>query len=202
MNRLRFAFLACGLLAVLSINGNAQQSAALRVSGRVSPALKLSTGGPGSSRLTGASASVQATVYAQGDEQIVIALSAPGQTGPLSISIPIEVRTNVAYELLAASTAEGCAPKLAARVESVRASGPQTANEAVERARFNAPQATLDAIGAALLDGPRVSKAGNFSTPTNALLVNLVVRLSEAPQSSCAWHATLRLSLRPLTANP
>jgi hypothetical protein len=202
MNRLRFAFLACVLLAVLSINGSAQQSAALRVSGSVSHALRLSIGGPASSTLTGASASVQATVYEQGSEQVVVVLSAPGQTGPLSISIPIEVRTNVAYELLAASTTEGCAPTLAARVESVRASGPQTANEAVERARFNAASATLDAIGAALLDGPRVSKAGNFSTPTNALLVNLVVQLSEAPQSSCAWQATLRLSLRPLTANP
>jgi hypothetical protein len=201
MNRLRFAFLACALLAVLSINSNAQQSALLRIGGRVSHALKLTVGRPASSMLTGASASVQATVYEQGSEQIVV-LSAPGQTGPLSISIPIEVRTNVAYELLAASTTEGCAPTLAARVESVRASGPQTANEAVERARFNAAPATFDAIGAALLDGPRVSKAGNFSTPTNALLVNLVVRLSEAPQSSCAWHVTLRLSLRPLTGNP
>ncbi|HKQ09104.1 MAG TPA: hypothetical protein VJ464_28535 [Blastocatellia bacterium] len=202
MKRLRFAFLACALLAVLSINGSAQQSAALRVSGSVSHALRLTVGGPASRTLTSASASVQATVYEQGSEQLVVALSAPGQTGPLSISIPIEVRTNVAYELLAASTTEGCAPILAAHVESLRASGPQTANEAVERARFNAAPATIDPIGAALLDGPRVSKAGNFSTPTNALLVNLVVQLSEAPQPSCAWRATLRLSLRPLTANP
>ena len=202
MNRLRFTFLACALLAVLSINGSAQQSAAVRISGRVSPALKLSLGGPASNTFAGASASVQATVYEQGSEQIVVVLSAPGQTGPLSISFPIEARTNVDYELLAASTTDSCTPIIAARVESVRASGPQTANEAVERARFSAAPATLDAIGAALLNGPRVSKAGNFATPTNALLINLVVRLSEAPQSSCARQATLRLSLRPLTANP
>ena len=42
MNRLRLTSLACALLAVLSINGVAQQGAALRISGTVSPAIKLS----------------------------------------------------------------------------------------------------------------------------------------------------------------
>ena len=201
MNRLRLTSLACALLAVLSINGIAQQGAALRISGSVSPAIKLSLGGPASSAFADASASVQATAYEQGSGQIVIALSAPGQTGQTSISIPIEVRTNVAYELLAALTTDGCAPAIAARVESVGASGPLTANDAVERARIGAVPATLDAARAALLNGPRISKAGNFSTPTNALRIKLLVLLSEAPQTSCAWHATLRLSLRPLASS-
>ncbi|HJQ27525.1 MAG TPA: hypothetical protein VKA60_26805 [Blastocatellia bacterium] len=197
MKRIRLASLACTLLAVLAINGTAQQGAALRVTGRVSGATRLSLGGPLSTALAGASASVQATAYEQGSEQIVITLSAPDQTGEASLSIPLEVRTNVAYELLAALTADACASTVTARVESVRASGLLTMNDAVERTRFSDAPVTFAAAGAALLEGPRVSKAGNFSTPTNALRINLVVRLSAAPQTGCAGKATLRLWLRP-----
>ncbi len=110
------------------------------------------------------------------------------------------MRTNVDYELLAALAADACAPTVTARVESVRASGPLTMNDAVERTRFSDAPVTFAAAGAALLEGPRVSKAGSFSTPSNALRINLVVRLSAAPQTGCAWKATMRLSLR--AANP
>ena len=197
MKSIRRTSLTCALLAVLSLNGIAQQGAALRVTGHVSPAARLSLGGPVSNASADASTPVQATALEQGGEQIIIALSAPAQTAQTSISIPIQLRSNAAYELLAALAVDGCAPTVAAHVESVRASGPLTASGAVERVRFSDAPVTLNAGGATLLDGPRVSKAGNFSTPTNALLINLVVQLSDAPQANCAWHATLRLSLRP-----
>lgn len=196
MKKFRLASLACALLVVLTINGTAQQGAALRVTGRVSAATRLSLDGPASYASAGTLAAVQANAYEQGNEQIVIALSAADQSGEASISIPLELRTNVAYELRGALAADGCAPVIAAHVESVRASGPLTMREAVEGARFNEAPVALDAGGIALLNGPRVSKAGNFLTPTNALRINLVVRLSATPQTGCAWHAQLRLVLR------
>ena len=144
---------------------------------------------------------MQATAYEQGSGQIVIALSAPGQTGQTSISIPIEVRTNVAYELRAAATAaDGCAPVINARIESVGVSGTQAMRDAAQGAAFSGSPARLEAAPAALLNGPRISKAGTFSTPTNALRIKLIVTVSQQPLSACDWHATVRLSLRPAAA--
>jgi hypothetical protein len=201
MNLFRPASVACALLAALTINGLAQQGAALRISGRVSPAVKLSLAYGGQAAGAGANAAeaqVQVNAYEEGNNLIVIALSAPGHKDQARIAIPIEVRTNVAYELLAASTAsDGCAPAIAAHIESIRVSGTLAVKGAAERSVPTLSPAHLDTTPAMLLKGPRISQAGNFFTPTNALLVNLIVVLSEKPQTTCGWHAALRLSLRP-----
>src|SRR5438270_11241330 len=120
MNLFRPASVICALLVMWSTNGLAQQGAAVRISGRVSPAVKLSLVAGWQAALAptnAAAAPLQATAYEVGNELIFIALSAPGHTEPVSISIPIEVRTNVAYELRAAATAaDGCAPVINGRI--------------------------------------------------------------------------------------
>ena len=110
----------------------AQQGAGMiRISGGVSPALKLSIG----SNLQ-LPAGTHAAVEAKGLDFIEIGLSGDGQSNPSQMTIPLEIRTNVGYKLsLSLPSSSGCLPGLAASIATVRASGEAVVPGATETSR-------------------------------------------------------------------
>jgi hypothetical protein len=190
------AFIA-GWILLVSISPLAlaqQVSGTIQISGRVSPALKLSVGSI--PRLTDG---IQAVVEAQGPGFIQIGLRGDGQGEAPRLTIPLELRTNVGYELnLTLLSTSGCQPGLAASIGSIRASGAAVKSGAAETSRRANAIDRLDLNNqVTLLIGPRVSARGNFATAGNALLVDLNIAGTENSGSACPWRASLRISLHP-----
>lgn len=188
------ALLACAL----SINGGSfahagQDKAQFSISGRVSPALKLSIGkdffnaGAGLSVKIEQSAISSAVITLRGD-----------MSSPSRLVIPIEIRTNVAYEVkMERLHLKDHAPELVARVASVRASGKGCAAIAVENSEPSGPFDLMSARGeASMIRGPRVSLAGNFDSPMNALVIDLHI---DAGESAGNWQAAFRVWVEQAT---
>ncbi|HXG91197.1 MAG TPA: hypothetical protein VNN73_02365 [Blastocatellia bacterium] len=189
---------ACALCASGAHAALAQQDrAAVRITGAVSPALKLST-----VRITDG-AGVHATVEVSGLDSAIVTLEGNGQGSAARITIPLEIRTNVAYELKEETLyAEGCAPDVIASANSIRASGAGVAPKAIDESKKQEPinftgqmNPTGQQNAGVLITGPRVSLAGNFTSSNNALLVNLDIDLNNQTRG-CRWRLVFRLSLR------
>jgi hypothetical protein len=193
--RLSPVILGCFLFVSSSTVTRAQQeSGAVRISGRVSPALKLATGG--SLQLPDGA---RAVIESSGPDFIEIQLSGDEQSDGRLMTIPLELRTNVGYELkLALLSSSGCAPRLAASIGAIQASGAAVMAGAAEASRpsdiIRLEQPGDKAIG---LSGPRISARGNFTTAGNALRVNLNIAATKTVESACPWRASLRISLQP-----
>ena len=170
------------------------------ISGRVSPALKLSLqpGWQSASNLPGNS-ELRIAAEPGGVNSVDLTLSETGSGGPSLVAIPLEMRTNEAYALeLLLISSEGCAPAITASIGSVRAGGSAVAPRATEVSVHNA---SIDLTGrgnpVTLLRGPRISAGGNFTTPGNALSVDLNLSISPNSAIQCSWRASFRVSLHP-----
>jgi hypothetical protein len=190
-----FAFLATSIDAP-----SAQRDTVISgVGGRVSPALKLSfqRGSKASSNPAG---KYDLRTSSQADNAMELTLSGSDAADSVRVNIPLEVRTNVAYDLeLTLISTEGCAPPISASIESTRASGSLVSTRAIEFTRSGSPPIDLIrcVVPRPVLRGPRVSTGGNFTTPGNALLVDLNLATSPSTADRCAWRILFRLSLLP-----
>lgn len=181
------SILAAALL-VLNCHGvMAQQDrATITIRGFVPPAVSLSVG-----------IVSQVAIKASGRDFALIELSGADDEAS-QFTIPLELRTNVAYELkLALESAEGCPRQIIASIEGARPSGELVAQGA---SQVNQQVGFIDSsrVGSAqiLMTGPRISTRGNFTSPNNALLVNLQLRSQGSGQ--CHWRILLRASLNPI----
>ena len=169
------------------------------VGGRVSPAVKLSlqTGWQPSSSSPG-KFDVRASSSA-GSNSLELILSGSGAADSVRVNVPLEIRSNVDYELkITLISTEGCPPPIGASIESARASGSLVSTQATEFARSVSPidlMRCVDPMPA--LRGPRVSTGGNFTTPGNALLVDLNLSTSPGAADGCAWRVLFHVSLLP-----
>jgi len=134
-----------------------------------------------------------------GINSLQITLFGSEHTAASEAVVPLEMRTNEGYELrLTLISSEGPAPAMLASIGSVRPSGPLVSPGAVEAIR------NLDGIELArclspvtALRGTRVSLRGNFTTPTNALLVDLKLAVLPAAETPGPWRVVFRVSLHP-----
>ena len=180
---------------------SAQREVAISgISGRVSPALKLSLqpGWQAASNLPGKS-ELRIAAEPSAVNSVEVTLSETGLGGPCLVALPLEMRTNEAYALeLVLISSEGCAPAITASIGSVRASGSAVAPRATE---LSAHRASIDLMACGspvtVLRGPRISAGGNFTTPGNALSVDLNLSISPNSAIQCSWRVSFRVSLHP-----
>jgi hypothetical protein len=166
------------------------------IGGRVSPCVRLSLGQAWQQQAAGTGLFVTAESVGLDAVQVVVSGTAPSPA--LQVVLPLEIRTNVAYELkLVLLSSEGCAPEIATSVGSIRPSGTLVNSGAAEASRISE---SLDLARCfsptAALRGSRVSARGNFSTIGNALLANLDLSISPN-QQPCYWRVVFRISLHP-----
>jgi hypothetical protein len=180
--------------------------ASVKMSGGVSETVALSS--PGGTNVSADGARV--TSSHNPDQSLSITLSGATR-GPTRVSIPVQIRSNVGYSLLAAAKADG-ADLSSLSVVDARPTGDLVAADAVGtlsvEAIFDARPGNGRLTPAAgvtrpnlsssvrLLSGPRVSRGGTLGTPQNALEVTL--SLVVAPRAgNQAWTIALLLSAAP-----
>ncbi len=167
------------------------------VAGRVSPAFKLSIHRgwrpPGEIL---ARAGVRVVIDSVELKILEITLSGSGLGGATQIALPLEIRTNEPYDLKLTLISEECSPAIAASIGSVRASGLSVAPGARDVARYEGPIDLIRCLKpATALHGSRVSRAGNFDTPGNALSADLNLSISPYTGNQCSWRTKFRISL-------
>ena len=188
------------LLCVLVGSNGSTVSSALGqgtagIAGRVSPAVKLSLGQTWQQQAAGEG--LFFTAESAGPETVRVVIGGTASSHAVRIALPLEIRTNIAYELkVIVLSSEGCAPEIATSVGSIRPSGGLvSATAAASR-----PTESFDLMRclspANALRGSRVSTGGNFSTTTNALLANLDLSISPN-QQPCYWRVVFQISLHP-----
>lgn len=162
--------------------------------GRVSPSVKLSLGQTWQQQAASEGLFFSAESVGLNTVRVVIGGTAPN---PAGIALPLEIRTNIAYELnVVVLSAEGCPPKITTSVGSIRPSGELVSAAAAA----SHPAESVDLMrcfsSATALRGSRVSTGGNFNTLTNALLANLELSISPNEQA-CYWRVVFQVSLHP-----
>jgi hypothetical protein len=189
------------LLSSSADTPSAQHEVAISgISGRVSPALKLSVQAEWQAASNLAGKSELRIVAVPGAVGVVdVTLSETGPGGPSLVALPLELRTNEAYALEAVLiSSEGCAPAIAASIGSVRASGSAVRPRATE---VSVQDASFDLMGrgnpVTVLRGPPISSGGNFTTPGNALSVDLNLSIPLNNSTQCSWRVSFRVSLHP-----
>lgn len=167
--------------------------------GRVSPVVRL-TLGPQSAP-TDASPPNGLTIVTSADQidSILVFLNGTGAGAPAQLTLPLEIRSNVAHEMtLTLISTEGCAPTVNASIGSVRVGGPWVAPGA---AAVSHNKVSIDLLSCRspvmVLRGPRVSIGGNFTSPGNALAADLNIAVSEDVASQCPWRVLFRVSVHP-----
>jgi hypothetical protein len=201
VKRFSITFSVFVLLASSANTPSAQPDVAISgMSGRVSPALKLSlqSGWQTASNLPGKSElRLVAAPGAAGSVDVTLSETGPG--GQSLVALPLELRTNEAYVLeVVLISSEGCAPAITASIGSVRATGSAVRPRATE---VLIQDASFDLMGGGnpvnVLRGPRISAGGNYTTPGNALSVDLNLSISPNNAAQCSWRVSFRVSLRP-----
>ena len=168
------------------------------VAGRVSPAFKLSIrrGWQPSGEIL-AEEGVRVAVDSAGLETLEVTLSGSGLGGAAQIALPLEIRTNEPYDLELTLISEECPPAIGASIGSVRASGSSVVPGARDVARYKGRIDLAHCVEpVTALHGPRVSRAGNFETPGNALSADLNLSISPYTGNQCSWRAKFRISLQ------
>lgn len=187
------------LLCVLVGSNGSTVSSALgqgtaAIAGRVSPSVKLSLGQTWQQQAAGEGLFFTAESVGLDAVRVVIGGTASSHVG---IALPLEIRTNIAYELkLVVLSSEGCAPEIATSVGSIRPSG----GLASAAAAGSHPAESFDLLRcvspANALRGSRISTGGNFNTVGNALLANLDLSISPNQQPGY-FRVVFQISLQP-----
>lgn len=167
-----------------------------QIGGRVSPCVWLSLGQGWQQKAAGTELLVN--VVGSGLESLQVELSGTAPSTGLQIAVPLEIRTNVAYEMkLVVLSSDGCAPDIVAAVGAIRPSGALVSPGAAEASSKTESLGLMRCVSPAIaLRGARVSARGNFSTPGNALLANLDLSIPPI-QQPCYWRVVFQISLHP-----
>ena len=190
-------------VALASLPLSAQQAkGTVTVKGHVSAVAAVSAGS--AARVLKGDAQVSA--QAAGAHELVLSLSGP-RGGETQIEIPIQLRSNVEFALLASCTTRGATlsalyvvevgrvgafvyPGATGRVEvtSMFDGRPGTRAPRSEGPELSSP--------ATILNGPPISMRGTLDSPFNMIEVVLRVVLT-APDSEDGWHTELKVSATP-----
>ena len=197
MKRFSIAFLTYTLLASIGYAPSAQgDQGVTMIAGRVASALRLSVR-QGWQPLANQPAAVSVAADSSALNSVQVILSGGGTGASSQVVVPLEMRTNEAYELkLTLISSEGPSPAIFASIGSVRPSGRLVAPRAAEVSR---DQDLIDLMRCVspvtALHGGRISVGGNLTTPANALLADLNLSISEVPATADHWRALLRISV-------
>lgn len=197
MKRFSFAFFVFVFLASVgfALSGQREQGT-LSITGRVAPAVQLSVrkewlplGQP--------SVGLHIAADSTGVNSVQIILSGGEQTAASELVVPLEMRTNEAYELkLTLISSEGPAPAMLASIGSLRPSGALVSPRATEVQRDeNSIELARCLSPVTALRGTRVSMRGNFTTSANALLADLNLTISPGTATQAHWRAVFRVSV-------
>lgn len=128
-----------------------------------------------------------------------IAVTISGSGGEARVRLPIKLRSNVGYALLASNSSRG-EIDVRLRVAELKATGRFVHANALESLRPGAPPSFLtlrhSARPVTILSGPPVSKAGTFTSPDNAIEVVLSVEVP-ARAGRGPWSTRLTISSAP-----
>jgi hypothetical protein len=188
------------LLCVLVGSNGSTVSSALGqgtagIAGRVSPSVKLSLGQTWQQQAAGEG--LFFTAESVGLDAVRVVIGGTTSSHAVGIALPLEIRTNIAYELkVVVLSSEGSAPEIATSVGSIRPSGGLVSAGAVA----SHPTESFDLLRcvspANALRGSRVSTGGNFNTVANALLANLDLSISPNQQPGY-FRVVFQVSLHP-----
>jgi hypothetical protein len=197
MKRFRSTFFVYVFLASVGYAPSAQRDqGTTSVTGRVSAAVQLSVRKEWQPSNQPA-ADLHLAADSTGVNSVQIILSGSEQTESSEVVVPLEMRTNEAYELrLTLISSEGPAPAMLASIGSLRPSGALVSPRATEVVRDeNSIELARCLSPVTALRGTRVSLRGNFTTPTNALLADLNLTISPRAATQGSWRAVFRVSL-------
>jgi hypothetical protein len=167
-----------------------QDRASFTAGGRVSPGVGLS--------ISRGEISARVKVESEGAGFAHIIIEGGGKGEDSAIVLPLEVRTNIGYELkYSLLETEGCSPPIRVSIESVRAGGAGVLPLAAEASKPQSVGFARPGSPAQLLSGPRVSAGGTLSARSNALLVVVKFQSEQSQNRGCGWKARIRLSLHP-----
>lgn len=187
---LSLAFLSTLFEIACSVAFAQQDHAGFTVGGRVPPMLSLS--------VPRVSSEARVTVESDRRDFAQIVIEGGKQAGGPALAIPLEIRTNVAYEVrYSLLETEGCAPAIRVSVESVRASGAWVLPRATEGVKRQQAAIMRRNSPALLLTGPRVSAKGASTSASNALQVVVRFDGDQSKARGCGWKARVQLSLHP-----
>jgi len=198
MKRFSFTFVVYVFLASVGYAPSAQrEQAATAITGRVSSALRLSVRQGWQPLASQPAAALHVAANSAGVSSVQIILSGREQTEASQVVVPLEMRTNEAYELkLTLISSEGPAPAMLASIGSVRPSGALVSPRATEVLRDeNSIELARCVSPVTALRGTRVSMRGNFTAPANALLADLNLTISPGGATQGYWRAVFRISL-------
>ncbi|HEV2863755.1 MAG TPA: hypothetical protein VGX48_22360 [Pyrinomonadaceae bacterium] len=177
------------ILALLLLTPPAVRAQTVALRGQVSAAVHVSAD-EAQSQADGAEVSVTAV------DASTLAVTISGSGGEARVRLPVKLRSNVGYALLASGDGE---IDVRLRVAEMKATGRFVHADALEALRLESPSSpTLQntARPVALLSGPPISKAGTFRSPDNAIEVVLTVEL--LPRAGRGpWSTRLTLSCAP-----
>jgi hypothetical protein len=210
MRSLRNLSFALFLILLLSLAGRAQtNSASVTMRGRVSQTV-LITVAPDAQVFDD-----QLPIsYRNLDAHTIQVSIATSVNSIRRISIPVQIRSNVGYTLSASTTSSGAALLRGLYITGVRATGKFVTIDAVEAINVVAPFDALSVAGhqqnvnqgalsfpspATLLTGPRISTAGSFNSPHNAVEVMMLAEV-EPPADSATRRVELIISASPDSA--
>lgn len=180
------------ILALLLLSPPAVRAQTVALRGQVSAAVHVSAD---EARAQGDGAEV--SVEEVDASAIVVAISGSGVEA--RVSLPVKLRSNVAYTLLASGVSEG-EIDVRLRVAEMKATGRFVYANALEALRPGEPLSFLTvghgARPVTILSGSPISKAGTFTSPDNAIEMVLSVEVS-ARADRGPWSTLLTISSVP-----
>lgn len=196
MKRFSFAFFVFVFLASVGSASAQREQGTMRITGRVDAVVQLSVRKEWQPSNQPA-ADLHVAADSTSVDSVQIILSGSEQTAPTDVVVPLEMRTNEAYELkLTLISSEGPAPAMLASIGSLRPGGALVSPRATEVLRDeNSIELARCVSPVTALRGTRVSMRGNFTTPANALLADLNLTISPGGATQGYWRAVFRISV-------
>lgn len=198
MKQFRTIFLAYLLLTFAAYTPAQHERGMTTISGNVSSAVQVSV--PRGWGATGDGAGgLHVAAVSAGVSTVQVAVSSNGLSSASQFAVPLEIRTNTAYELtLTLTSSEGPVPTILASIGALRAGGALVSPRALEVTNANSPVDLSRSVApTAVLNGRRISIGGNFATPTNALVADLNITVPQDGPAQSFWRAQFQVSIHP-----
>ncbi len=180
------------ILAILLLTPPAVCAQTVKLGGQVSAVVHVSAD---EARAQGDGAEVSVTDV----DAATIAVTISGSGGEARVRLPIKLRSNVGYALLASNVSQG-EIDVRLRVAEMKATGKFVHAKALETPRPGGPPSFLtlqhSAQPATILSGPPISKAGTLNSPDNAVEIVLSVEVP-ARADRGPWSTLLTISSAP-----
>jgi hypothetical protein len=177
------------LMALSSVVYSQNQSGSVNISGYISGTVALSVA-PNAS----IPSNVQMNVVNTSNSTVTIFLAGTGSQ-PTEVSIPVQIRSNVGFEISALLGSNGSILSNL-QVDGARPTGRFVAVDAVEKLRASAFTDNRVNQSLPLLSGSRISMAGSLTSPHNAIEIMLTATIKPVAGEK-SWTAEITLSSSP-----